>query len=219
MKKLMNNKPKSTTESPFARNTVSKWGFLRETREMAAKVKYSNEFGIAGTVLEDYLAVIFPNVHDWVHNKSIPHLRDLNGRHIRRRPDFRSEQIKTIIEFDGLQHYTNPDKIRDDEVKTRLYESAGYKVVRIPYFVQLTNEVVKELFGLEVSEPLFPTTIPSMTNHWQNTPAYLCPAGIRRMAKEYKQFPQQYTVNMDYLRKTDVELISEYWLLESNDKG
>lgn len=29
-----------------------------------------------------------------------------------------------------------------------LYESYGYKVVRIPYFIQLSNEVVEKLFGV-----------------------------------------------------------------------
>lgn len=180
---------------------------------MATKVAYSEEFGVAGTAMKDYLSVIFPDTHDWVHDAMIPDFRDEQGKRIRKRPDFRSEQLKMIIEFDGMQHYTNPDCIQKDIENISLYESAGYQVIRIPYFVQLTNEVVKVLFGKEITEPLFPPTIPSMANQWKNTPAYLCPAGIRRMAQEFKRFSQQYQVNMDYLQQTDIHHISEYELL------
>lgn len=40
--------------------------------------------------------------------------------------------------------------IRKDGENQKIYESFGYHVVRIPFFIQLTNEVVKILFGVEV---------------------------------------------------------------------
>lgn len=51
----------------------------------------------------------------------------------------RSESLKLIVEIDGLPHYQNPIVILKDKEKTKLYEEFGYKVVRIPYFIQLTN--------------------------------------------------------------------------------
>ena len=39
-----------------------------------------------------------------------------------------------------------------------------------------------------------------------NTPAYCCPAGIKRMAKEFKLYPQQYEVNIRALEKEDYYL-------------
>ena len=81
------------------------------------------------------------------------------------------------MEFDGIFHYKNPKYFYEDPMKTRLFESGGYKVVRIPFFVQLTNQAVSELFGINVKEPLFDPTIPSMGIKGENTPAFMCPYG------------------------------------------
>lgn len=117
------------------------------------------------------------------------------------------------MEFDGIQHYQKPDVIRRDVENQKVYESYGYTVVRIPYFIQLTNEVVKILFCLDVTQPLFPESIPSMGPKGQNTPAYCCPAGVIRMAEEFLRFPQQHEVNMDALKKMNDEMLSGAILL------
>ncbi|MBR2319351.1 MAG: DUF559 domain-containing protein [Clostridia bacterium] len=187
--------------------TEQKWGFLRETREAAKKAGKDSDTGLHRTGLEDYLEVIFPDTTDWIHDKPI-------GNGSRRRPDYRSESLKLIIEFDGVPHYTNPEKIRQDEISTNFYQSLGYKVVRIPYFIQLTNDVVKSLFEIDVKEKLFDASIPSIGSHLPNTPAYLCHQGIIRMAKEYKNFPTQYKVNLDFMKKQEDQYLVEYELLE-----
>ena len=81
----------------------SKWGFVRETRDMASGT--DKETGLNRTGLEDYIKVIFPEIPEdnWVHDKPIPD----SGRRIR--PDYRCEDLKLLIEFDGLQHYQQPD--------------------------------------------------------------------------------------------------------------
>ena len=94
--------------------------------------------------------------------------------------------------IDGLLHYQRPETVKKDLENQAIYEKYGYKVVRIPYFIQLTQAVVKELFGVEVNEPLFSPDIPSMSAQDKNTPAYCCPAGLKRMAEELKRFPQQW---------------------------
>lgn len=76
---------------------------------------------------------IYPEVDDWVHDDIVPNF----GRKIR--PDYRSESLKLIIEVDGLPHYQQPDIIKKDKEKTELYKKLGYKVVRIPYFIQLSK--------------------------------------------------------------------------------
>lgn len=48
---------------------------------------------------------------------------------------------------------------------------------------------------------MFDETIPSLGIQGRNTPAYLCPAGIKRMAEEFKNFPEQYKTNIDFLIK------------------
>jgi hypothetical protein len=177
---------------------MNKWGFLRETVELAKKSGTDKDTGLHRTGLEDYLKIIFPKVNDWIHDKA---LGEVNGKVYRSRPDYRSEELKLIIEFDGLQHYTKPDIIEKDLRLTDVYINLGYKVVRIPYFIQLTNKAVKTLFDVEVSEELFDEKISSLGINGLNTPAYLCPAGVKRMAEEFKKFPEQYKTNIDFLKK------------------
>jgi hypothetical protein len=174
------------------------WGFLRETAALAKKAGIDKDTGLHRTGLEEYLSVIFPDIDDWIHDKA---LGKVNGRKIRSRPDYRSEKLKMIIEFDGLQHYTKPDIIEKDVRTTDLYEKVGYKVVRIPYFIQLTKKAVKTLFNVEIDKELFNEKIPSLGIKGKNTPAYLCPAGLKRMALEFQKFPEQYEVNLSFLRK------------------
>lgn len=161
-----------------------KWGFLRETKALAKKAGIDKDTGLHRTGLEDYLKVIFPEIDDWIHDKA---LGIVNGTNYRCRPDYRSEVLKLIVEFDGLQHYTKPDIIEKDLKNTALYKEFGYEVVRIPYFIQLSNKAVKTLFNVVVSEELFDDTISSLGIEGLNTPAYLCPAGVRRMATEFKK--------------------------------
>lgn len=101
-----------------------------------------------------------------------------------------------IVEFDGVDHYTNPRNIRRDKEHTQLYEKEGYKVVRIPYFIQLTRKSVKTLFGIDIGKELFDENYPSMGVKGGYTPAYLCPAGLKRMAEELHRFPEQYEANV-----------------------
>lgn len=138
---------------------MNKWGFLRETTDLAIKSGKDRDTGLHRTGLDEYLKAIFPNVNDWIHDKA---LGEINGIRYRSRPDYRSEQLKMIIEFDGIQHYTKPDVIEKDYRLNEVYEKLGYKVVRIPYFIQLTNKAIKTLFGVTVDKELFDETIPSL---------------------------------------------------------
>ena len=189
-----------------------KWGFLRETEALAKRAGKDKDTGLNRTGLENYLKVIFPKIDDWIHDKA---LGLVSGKIYRSRPDYRSEELKLIIEFDGLQHYTKPDIIEKDFKNTKLYISFGYKVVRIPYFIQLTNKAVKTLFDVDVSEELFDETISSLGIEGQNTPAYLCPAGLKRMAEEFTKFPEQYRTNINFLKKQNDPFKSGVEFLES----
>lgn len=177
---------------------MNKWGFLRETNALAKKAGIDKDTGLHRTGLDEYLKIIFPEVNDWIHDKTIGLI---NGTLYRSRPDYRSEKLKLIIEFDGLQHYTKPDIIEKDIKNTELYKSFGYKVVRIPYFIQLTNKAVETFFDKKLSEELFDEKISSLGIESKNTPAYLCPAGVKRMAYEFRKFPEQYNTNIEFLKK------------------
>lgn len=188
-----------------------KWGFLRETTESAEKAGTDKDTGLIRTRLDEYLKVIFPETKDWLHDKAFG---EHNGQKYKIRPDYRSESLKLIIEFDGLPHYKNPNTIEKDYINQKVYENNGYKVVRIPYFIQLSNDVVEKLFGITVKESLFDATIPSLGINGRQSPAYLCPAGIRRMAKEFLEYPEQYQVNLKALKNSDNPALSGIDFLE-----
>jgi hypothetical protein len=192
--------------------TKNKWGFLRETKALATKAGIDTATGIHRTGLEEYLKVIFPKTSDWINDKTIG---EVNGQRYRKRPDYRSESLKLIIEFDGLPHYTNPDVIEKDIENTELYKNLGYTVVRIPYFIQLSNKAVKTLFNIEIPEILFNENIPSLSSIGRNSPAYLCPAGVQRMAEEFKKFPEQYKTNIDFLKQQNDPFKSGVEFLET----
>lgn len=176
-------------------------GFLRETQKAA---KEANEIdGVSRTGLDEYLRRdIFPDV-EWIHDRPIKEVFD--GKKQMIRPDYRNVEKKLIIEFDGIQHYTQPNKIAKDIANTRIYQGLGYKVVRIPYFIQLTNMAVKTLFGVDAEAPLFDGNIPSFEEQGWCNPAYLCAVGLERMAAEFQFFKDQYVVNLNALKKWSKE--------------
>ena len=181
------------------------YGYLRESQIEADKSGLDLDTGLHRTGLDTYLRVIFPNIDDWIYDKQIPDLY-YNGKLKRIRPDYRSEKLKLVVEFDGLPHYQNPDIILKDIEKEKIYKSNGYRVIRIPYFIQLTNSVVYRMFGVKVDITLFEYNDKINTSLGVNTratPAYLCPLGIKRMAKEYLKYPECLEYDLKYLEKFD----------------
>ena len=171
------------------------WGYLREhTKNIEKdKIKHHPINRIHKTGLDKYLEVIFPN-RKWEHDKKV------DGVDGRNRPDYRCESLRLIVEFNGLDHYIKPDIILRDEEKEKLFANHDYKVIQIPYFIQLTNKAVKTLFDVDVKESLFNENIPSLYAEDRCTPAFLCPEGIKRMAKDFLKFPEQYEINVKNMR-------------------
>lgn len=183
-----------------------KWGFLRETQkqvEKAAKIAEKAQKEVCYTCFDEYRKVIFPELSEdeWKHNKRFYD----KGKRTFVCADFCCEKLKLVIEIDGVQHYTNPDVIVRDIEKDQKYKNLGYRIVRIPYFIQLTNETIRILFDRDVDVPMFDKESPSFVfwKNCHNTPAYMCPAGIERMRQDFQKFPQQYQVNLCYLKELD----------------
>ena len=65
-----------------------------------------------------------------------------------------------------------------------------------------------------MTEELFEEKISSLGIEGQNTPAYLCPAGVKRMAEEFKKFPEQYKTNVEFLKKQNDSFRSGVEFLE-----
>ena len=176
---------------------MKKYGYLRETSELAKKAGLDHDTGLIRTGLDEYLKVIFPNVNDWIHDKTTG-IKELGNR----RPDYRSETLKMVAEFDGVDHYKSLKQILRDFNNTEKYEKAGYKVVRIPWFIQLTNDAVKTLFGVEVQEKLFPSTgYPSFNS--EESPDNMCVRGTIRAVDELIDFPPQLDTNIQFLKSND----------------
>lgn len=64
----------------------------------------------------------------------------------RYRPDVVIPELKLILEFDGYIHYTNNDTVITDIERDNFSKSLGYNTIRIPYFVQLHENVIQNLF-------------------------------------------------------------------------
>lgn len=190
----------------------NKWGFIRETTKKAIEAGKDKSTGLGRTGLDEYLNYIFPNTFDWIHDCIIDDLpKDIKSQ---RRPDYRSKSLMLVVEFDGIQHYNNPCNIIRDIKGIEFYESLGYKIVRIPFFIQLTKKSVKTLFDVDIKDELFDETIPSMSSIDQNTPAFLCWAGIQRMAKDFRRFPEQYETNIRALKAEKNQFLVSAELLE-----
>ncbi len=97
--------------------------------------------------LEELILKLFPQCH-LIGERVVP------GSGVRFRPDFRCEEYKVIIEFDGFRHYNNAEVQNRDIIKDYSYEKIGYKIIRIPYFVQASRDlVILILNSLEISIP------------------------------------------------------------------
>lgn len=141
---------------------------------------------------------LFPD-ENWIHNKGI---RGSNGKCYRRitggpyQPDFRNEDKKIIIEIDGSggnyhKHYCEPKQTHQDIEDTKFYESIGYKVIRIPMYIQLDREMLNYYFGIDYKgAPLYDAASAHGFLHSQIAlPAEFCKEGIERFTNEMKSYP------------------------------
>lgn len=125
--------------------------------------------------LGDFLNEKIPG--NWIHDK--PFL----GRF---KPDYRNENRKLIVEFDGYAHYTQAYKILSDMAKDELYINSGYAVVRIPYFIQLSDSVCLTLFNRNITtNQVYPH---GFIDKKCILPADFCEAGIKKFKQDLDRF-------------------------------
>jgi len=93
-----------------------------------------------------------------------------------------------ICEFDGYHHYQDAFTIKRDMEKDIIAKNLGYKVVRFPYWIQLTSETLKIFFGLDVEITQdFPHGFISKK---ALLPASFCELGVDRFLKELIALPE-----------------------------
>lgn len=126
------------------------------------------------------LEIIFPD-EIFVHDKAVPK----SGT--RKRPDFRCDNLKLIVEFDGAQHYTDVKWCYDDKEKDDAYRNMGYRIVRVPYFVQLSHDTIEHLFGVNLEfEQVFPHGF--IVDKNETLPADFCSLGYERFLHDIERF-------------------------------
>lgn len=157
MKKMSNNKT-----AKFMKRVITYDGYLDEKK------------------LGQCLAKIFPD-YKFIHDNAVP------GSGISNRPDYRCEELKLIVEFDGYKHYCEIDTIFKDRLKDEAYTSMGYRIVRIPYFVQLTSDVVKHYFGVDDVDMQINFPHGFIADKGAKLPAEYCSLGIVRFMNELRE--------------------------------
>lgn len=93
-----------------------------------------------------------------------------------------------FVEFDGEGHYCVPSTILADEWKDAYAEETGAKVVRIPYFIQLTSETLLWWFNIaaEVRQE-FPH---GFIDNKAKLPAAFCSLGVSRFRADLRRVPE-----------------------------
>jgi very-short-patch-repair endonuclease len=119
----------------------------------------------------------------FVANQPVPGL----GR--RFRPDYHSDRHKLVVEFDGDQHYRSSRIILGDVERDSFFTTNGFRVIRVPYFVQLSRAVIMHLFGQLAHTPddflNFPQGFIAST---VVMPADFCELGIARFEDDLERF-------------------------------
>jgi very-short-patch-repair endonuclease len=137
---------------------------------------------------------------DIVANQPVP------GSGRRLRPDYQSEQWRLIVEFDGDAHYRQARTILGDAERDRFFVGLGYRVIRIPYFVQLTTAVIADLFGKAAEDQTdfleFPHGFIADT---VVMPSDFCELGIARFDADLSRF--------SYIRDELLQSLKAAWRL------
>lgn len=124
---------------------------------------------------------------DWIHNKKFG-----PGR-----PDYRNDVEKLIIEFDGIQHYTQPPTILKDKEKDTYALQQGYEVIRIPYFVQLSSDTIKHWFNISTDyTQTYPHGFISEKAITQMLPSFYCSLGVERFKQEMGKYPENIVIQI-----------------------
>ena len=168
-------------------NRSSTWGYVRETYQQISDPATQ-------TAMIDYLHEIYPG-HEWIHDQMIPkNVRESRGysETLRIRPDFRCEELSIIVEFDGVQHYTDPVRIAKDKKNNHIYELMSYSVIRVPYWLSLSDNAIQCLFGVTLNHEMctFTRSFSDNPDHGAGvSTAAFCTSGLNRFKDELRSLP------------------------------
>lgn len=186
-------------------NQSSQWKILREKID-------SESF----TSLRTYLQKIYPDnefAYDAIIPSEIRRSRGIDDRLSRCRPDARCEDLNLIVEYDGPQHYQDFRVATMDHLKDQEWRSAGYLVVRIPFWIQLSREYILDRFRVDPGEEMCEFTFSFATSDPVdgafNLPISFCEPGIRRFCREFDSLPY-YLQNLVRIDMRETVRMSQY---------
>lgn len=90
------------------------------------------------------------------------------------------------VEYDGDDHYRDALKIKTDSLKDALARDLGWRVIRVPYWVQLTTETLRHYFGLDAEVR---QSFPHGFITTKLFPASFCEMGVHRFERELAGLP------------------------------
>lgn len=166
-----------------------RWKYLRENNTRTFTPKRHS-------TLSDYLAAIYPGT-DFIFDQCVP--KDvLVGRgaedYHRYRPDARNEELSLIVEFDGVDHYTKTHVMLRDARRDSYFQSLGYRVVRIPYWLQLSQANIYYLFGVKLSDPMCELKFSFYDTEYHGMDVCIggmCEFGRRYFMTQFQQLPRE----------------------------
>ena len=133
-----------------------------------------------------FLKEIYPN-NTFIHNRKI---KDCPENF---RPDYHCPELGIAVEFDGYQHYTLAKNILKDQHKDIIYRKLGYKIIRIPYYIQLSDDIIYKLFNVKIQ--IKDQVLRSIQSYPQGfvsdnviLPSDFCFNGVKRFVAELKYF-------------------------------
>jgi hypothetical protein len=132
------------------------------------------------TKLGEFLKILYPD-KEFVRDKCVPNSNCIY------RPDYRNDELKLIVEFDGSSHYTSSKRIFADIEKDKIFKYMGYKIIRIPYFIQLSPAIIRYLFGKspENLKQIYPH---GFIDYKCTLPSDFCELGLEKFKKDLDFF-------------------------------
>jgi len=143
--------------------------------EFKQKIEKYNGRYLEEKFLGEILLQLFPN-ENIIHNRKL-----LNFR-----PDYYIPSKNIVIEFDGPLHYTDSKTIIRDFKKDKDYKEINIDVIRLPYFIQLTSEVISLLFNINFN--IEKEYLHGFINEKVILPSNFCSLGIKRFEEDLEKF-------------------------------
>jgi hypothetical protein len=153
-----------------------------------------------GYLTEEKLIQLFKDLEKQINNIKVK----INARISEEFKRFKGDIIVNdyyFIEFDGYQHYTKSSIFNRDSIKNAIWELQYKKVIRIPYFVQLTDETFNYYFKDLIKSLKLKIKIESDYPHGfidkkAILPADFCSVGERRFLYEIYYLPEKVWIDI-----------------------